>query len=196
MTEPKQPEHPITENQLYAWTTGFSLAMALVAMAIMTMRGVSIPERLIAGAPLGWQLAVGAGLGLVVATILTIVGLKVAFFKPLRELTREILTLFEPDWANTVFIALCAGFSEELLFRGAFQPWVGIWWAAAFFTVAHALRPHFTWGVVLFLSLVYILGLGLGIVFEQFGLVAAMTAHAVYDFAVLTAMRFLLNRTD
>ncbi|MBK7566807.1 MAG: CPBP family intramembrane metalloprotease [Bacteroidetes bacterium] len=40
-----------------------------------------------------------------------------------------------------LFLSFCAGVGEELLFRGAIQPWLGIWLTALLFIFYTDLNP-------------------------------------------------------
>lgn len=96
-------------------------------------------------------------------------------------------------------LSLFAGAGEELLFRGAIQPLIGIWLTSLFFIAIHGYfkfrsLPHFLFGVMMFL-----LSMMLGLLFELVGLIAAMTAHTVYDLLLLrwvTADRSRGFKTD
>lgn len=91
--------------------------------------------------------------------------------------------------SQIVCVSLVAGISEEILFRGAIQPVIGIWWTSLLFigihgyirlhSTTHALYSLFTFG----LSMV------LGLLFIHFGLISAMAAHFIYDVVVLYGIK-------
>ncbi|HUG93823.1 MAG TPA: CPBP family intramembrane glutamic endopeptidase [Planctomycetaceae bacterium] len=88
-------------------------------------------------------------------------------------------------WHELAGLAVLAGISEELLFRGVLQPWIGRWGQTAglvgsnlIFGLAHCITP--TYAVVAGLVGVY-----LGLLLELEGeanLLIPITTHAVYDF--------------
>lgn len=93
-------------------------------------------------------------------------------------------------------ISLLAGTGEEILFRGAIQPILGIWITSILFVGLHGYfkfeKPgHFLFGLMMFgLSML------LGFLYEYSGLLAAITAHAVYDLFMLkrvAALKELIN---
>lgn len=88
-------------------------------------------------------------------------------------------------------ISLFAGIGEEILFRDAIQPLLGIWITSILFVGLHGYfkfkKPgHFLFGLMMFgLSML------LGILYEFSGLIAAITAHSVYDLMMLKQVESL-----
>lgn len=82
-------------------------------------------------------------------------------------------------------ISLFAGVGEELLFRAALQPILGIWFTSLLFVGLHGYFRFTSWKHILFGGMMFSLSVGLGLLYEYSGLLAAMTAHAVYDFVML-----------
>jgi membrane protease YdiL (CAAX protease family) len=79
---------------------------------------------------------------------------------------------------SIALISLLAAVSEELLFRGAVQYWLGPYWTSILFALAHIryLRHWFPTAVV------FLVSYGLGWLMEQTGsLWAAVTAHFVIN---------------
>lgn len=93
------------------------------------------------------------------------------------DLVRSLnLTVFD-----AIFISICAGVGEELLFRVGFQNYFGVILTSIFFVAVHGyLNPkswkHSLYGVVV-LPLSFILGYG----YEWFGLGFAIAVHTSYD---------------
>jgi uncharacterized protein len=82
--------------------------------------------------------------------------------------------------AHLLVDGLLAGLAAEILFRAALQPLVGIWAAAALFALAEALAGRFGLfsGGRLANSLIALaMGLVLGLLYQHFGLAAAVIAH-------------------
>lgn len=78
-----------------------------------------------------------------------------------------------------------AGVGEELLFRGAIQPLIGIWITSFIFVGIHGYFKFKSSGHILFGISMFGLSALLGYLFEYAGLISAMTAHAVYDIIML-----------
>lgn len=86
---------------------------------------------------------------------------------------------------DTLQVSLFAGAGEELLFRGAIQPLLGIWVTSIIFVGLHGYFKFKTIGHLAFGAMMFGLSVGLGYLFEEAGLLAAMSAHAVYDIIML-----------
>jgi CAAX protease family protein len=107
----------------------------------------------------------------------------------LRDQVDELIQALFPGSSvlPLAFVAILAGVSEELLFRGVLQTFAGRWTtpivgllvASVIFGLLHAM----SW---LYFALATIVGAYLGWLFYYFNdLVGPMTAHALYDFVAL-----------
>jgi hypothetical protein len=85
------------------------------------------------------------------------------------------------------FLSICAGVGEEILFRGAIQPILGIWLTAAIFVGSHhylyseKLNKKNTTPFIIMVSFLLGLGAFLGWIAEEFTLWHAMAVHFTYD---------------
>lgn len=80
-----------------------------------------------------------------------------------------------------IYLSLCAGIGEEILFRGVIQPYLGLFITSFMFIAMHGyIRfksiPEFIFGMSLFG-----IGMGLGILAWKVGLLSAIIAHSLYD---------------
>jgi len=170
----------------------FAIVLAFVINA--AFGDGTLPAVLIEGQPIPAQIGWGITLGLAISVPSTVV-----FFAPLfSSLRRQLLDLvsrLDLDALNPLWISLSAGIGEEILFRGALQPILGIWWASFIFTVAHFGSGQFhsmNWQKLVYATSVFIAGLFLGYVFIEIGLVAAIVTHAsVNVVSLFTARRVL-----
>lgn len=86
-------------------------------------------------------------------------------------------------------ISIVAGISEEILFRAAIQPLIGIWLTSLVFIGIHGYIRFKTPGHSLFTLFTFLLSVLLGLLFLQFGIISAMIAHAVYDIILLRELK-------
>ncbi len=95
-------------------------------------------------------------------------------------------------WADLFVLSAIAGISEEILFRGVFQPWMeGLWGMNAglivsnlLFGLVHAITP-------LYAILATLVGIYLGLFLDYGGernLVTPIVIHALYDFLAFLAI--------
>lgn len=163
----------------------FAGAYALVggvALALIWPRGAPLkhPEpRLLFDDGLAHWLSLGIGLlfgaALVVASRIT-----VQRFEWARRLHLELRPLAR-DLPSTgiVALALLSAAGEELLFRGLFQPWMGLWPQAILFGLLHQLPGPSRW---IWVSWAFLVGLALGALFELTGsLLGPLAAHALVN---------------
>jgi hypothetical protein len=135
------------------------------------------------GAQAGAGLLVGIGFGLGAATLF----LKASVFASGRAKAREVLQTAPLSRGDLVVMAMAAGVGEELLFRAALQPLVGLWFSSLLFTAVHYWVPLKGTARVVYGGFVFAVGIALGLLLEFAGLIAAMTAHAAVDLIILFA---------
>ncbi len=87
------------------------------------------------------------------------------------------------------YVSLIAGISEEILFRGAIQPLIGIWWTSFLFIGVHGYIRLHTFTHFLYTLFTFILSVVLGLLYIYFGIISAMAAHFMYDVVVLYGIR-------
>lgn len=129
------------------------------------------------------SLPVGLLVGLVAGVS---VGLGLGFLRALRPVAR--LEVWQrrlvAGWTRTdaAAIAVVSGLAEEALARALLQPMLGLVPAALVFAVLHVVpdRAAWAWPMVAF-----VIGLGLGILFELYGYPCAAVAHMALNGAGL-----------
>ena len=145
----------------------------------------------------GLPLEVQFGVALTFAAVLTLGAIIALQFPRLRALVRvpEALNSIDLSGGKPWIISLCAGIGEELLFRAALQPLVGLWFGALIFAAAHVKTDMLgsasnTTRAAYMLNVAFA-GLALGLVFEHIGLFAAVLVHATIDIVGLLVFRTL-----
>jgi membrane protease YdiL (CAAX protease family) len=133
------PPPPLSRASLVIGLYG---AMALVGLLIAALRGNPDLYRLDESAE-PWLLAAGPAIGFALG--LGVVGLtRVAtrHFQWARDLHASFHDLLGPlSLREIVILALASSIGEELLFRGALMPWLGVWVQAIIFALLHVGRP-------------------------------------------------------
>ncbi len=128
------PPAPLSRASLVIGLYG---AMALVALILAAGRGD--PDLYRIGSPAAWMLAsaplLGAALGLAVVGLTRLATRHYAWARDLHASFRDLLgplTLRE-----IIILAAASSIGEELLFRGALMPWLGVWLQALVFALLH-----------------------------------------------------------
>jgi membrane protease YdiL (CAAX protease family) len=188
-----QPSSPPTLAQT-AVVEGVFLAIAVVITLFLARQPLSalLYLRLDPLAELGLGLVVGVGLALTTGLVILKTSIR-ARIAPFLDNFSGI----EPSFLNFVILGLLAGVGEETLFRATLQPLIGIVLASLLFTLAHAPIAHFEkptvpkFGYALF---AFGMGLVLGLLYGQAGIVAAVVAHASFDTTLYLMIRPLMLR--
>jgi len=144
----------------------------------------------------GNQLLFGLGLSALAA-----VGSYVSFrLTAQSESTRKTIAAYARlDLAglNPVWISLAAAIGEELLFRAALQPLLGVWITSVIFLLTHT--PVYQFRKLDKATLVQAAGVfgasvALGFIYQYVGLLAAVLVHVAIDVVGLYVVRNALRR--
>lgn len=181
--------HPKAQFHILSWITllGFP---ALGYLLLWLFNGVSFNEFL---ALLEFdQLKdtinlIGLEMGLLYGFIVLVIS-QAPIFKELAVPQTKLLERLNLNLADALFISLCAGFGEEILFRVVLQTWFGPWTTSFLFIAVHG---YFSLKVMkknlLGLSLFpFIVLISVG--YEVFGFWFAVAAHFSYDLIMFMAV--------
>jgi membrane protease YdiL (CAAX protease family) len=176
------PSHPSPAPPLSraSLVIGLYSGMAIVGLLIAAGRGN--PDLYRVGDAPHWMLLGGPAIG--VAVGLAVVGLTrlaTKHFAWARELNSSFRDLLGPLTNREILIlALASSIGEELLFRGALLPWLGVWWQAALFAALHVgpKKRFLPWTISAF-----VLGAAFGELAVRTGnLGGAIAAHFLINF--------------
>lgn len=183
---------PGSRGDFLRMATLFQGGLLLLALGLAWLAGIDLGEQLhVTGTVVAW--GVGATVPMLALFAITYV-FPVGPLGTIKGFLHEVLgpPLARCRWYDLVFVALLAGCSEELLFRGVLQTWIGRWGAVAgllgsnvIFGLAHAVTPTYA-------ILASLLGIYLGLVFTITGeanLVPAILCHALYDLVAFFVVR-------
>jgi len=106
-----------------------------------------------------------------------------------KKYSRIIAGLNLKHW-HIIFISLCAGFGEELLFRGAIQPLIGLWITAIIFVAIHGYLDPRDWKMTVYGIYMTLAIAALGYFTDYIGIIGASLAHAGIDYMLF---RHLIN---
>lgn len=163
----------------------FAGAYALVggvALALIWPRGTPLmhpePRLLLDAGSAHW---LSLCIGLVFGAVLIVVSrITVQRFDWARRLHLELRPLAQGlPLSGILVLAALSSAGEELLFRGLFQPWIGLWPQAILFGLLHQLPGPSRW---IWVSWAFLVGLALGALFEVTGsLLGPLAAHALVN---------------
>ncbi|MGI9458151.1 MAG: CPBP family intramembrane glutamic endopeptidase [Aeoliella sp.] len=174
----------------------FESGLGFVGILVAWLAGVSIHSRVQVTSP-----AIVRGLIACLPMLVLMLAASYSKWSPLVQLRNQVETLVSEmfggsSWLELALICIAAGMGEELLFRGALQPWLGqltgptvaIIGIGLLFGLAHSLSKIYFVAATL-------IGCYLGWLTEAYDdLVAPIVAHAVYDFVAILFIRRGLNK--
>jgi len=138
--------------------------------------------------PVATQVAIGLPVGGTLGVLIGFVALRSPWRASVVDGLLPLRLVTAAAW-SIVVVGILAGVAEEILFRAALQPWIGIWWTSLLFGLAHSgtarLHEGFSLGKMAYLVFAVGAGVLLGLLYESAGLFASMAAHASYDIGTL-----------
>ena len=163
---------------------GFSTLGAIIIEWVLEMPFLSAFEQI---TPWYFQISSGIIYGLLTSWIAWQI-VKSDLLTPVRGFFAELIQELHLKNYEIVFISFCAGVGEEILFRGAIQPFLGIWITAILFVALHGYINPFNWRLSVYgIALCFFIA-GLGYMCEHIGLISAISAHFVIDVMLLKAL--------
>lgn len=162
--------------------------MSAIALIIHFFSDTVDISRMILGGLSWWnQLLIGAVYGVVAGLLARfLVGLK--FMEPVRTKYERLFKDFDLDTSQIWFISFCAGVGEELLFRGALQPLLGIPITSVIFVAIHGYLNPLNWRLSIYGIVMTIIIALMGWMAQTIGLLTAISAHIIIDVVLLSAL--------
>lgn len=155
----------------------------LGSQVIKYFQGRSLFELLVSGLDPGLQLFIGLIYGLASAKMAWSV-IRMDFFKNEKNYYSRLVSKLKLNNAGIIFLSLSAGIGEEVFFRGALQPLLGLWVTSIIFVAIHGYLNPFNWRISIYGIIMVFIIAGIGFLFEKSGLVSAIAAHAAFDFVL------------
>jgi membrane protease YdiL (CAAX protease family) len=158
------------------------LILAAAGVGIFMRRDVSqVAARLGLVAPAWWHLVVAlAAAGAMFAFSQAMIELSRVWtpgvYEQVSASTNQIFGGLDSAPLGIAVLALAPGICEEILFRGALQPRIGLIATALLFTASHS-----DYGLSLYLVSVFVSALGLGLIRRFTNTTASATAHVAYN---------------
>lgn len=158
-----------------------ALTLAALAIGVFTENALLWRARPDGLGPVLEQLTLGLGVGLAIIGASNLLTRWTGWGRSFERVVRE---LFGPlAWSDCFFLALLSSLGEELFFRGALQPLLGLYPTSALFALAHWPRDR---SLLPWTLMAGVLGLGFGLMVERSGQLAGpVAAHFLVNFVNL-----------
>jgi len=171
----------MSKKMLYLMSLATLIFFPLAAFGIIYFfLDLTFVEVLTLGVPLKIQLFRGLIYGVISASVaLWLVQLKV-----LKNATDYFIGLFKNlkiNYIDIVFFSLCAGVGEEIFFRGAIQPFLGVWLTAFIFIAIHGYLSITNLSINIYGGMMVVIVAGFGYLTIKYGIWSAIMAHFIFD---------------
>lgn len=134
-----------------------------------------------------WQtLSWGTGIGILYAFVANLL-MKIKIFETVPLRVDQLVRSMNLTVKDAVFLSLCAGIGEELLFRSGIQFYLGPVITSVLFVAVHGYLNPFNWRQSLYGIVVLPLSFLLGYGYEWYGLWFSIAVHSAYDFTLFIA---------
>jgi len=164
---------------------GFGLAGAVLIYFIHD-KSFSLFTR---GLPVHHQILEGVAGGLAASLILLLM-IRSSWMSGPRDFFRRVVKEAKLKFPDIIFLSLAAGIGEELFFRGAIQPWLGIIFTSLVFVALHGYLDPRDGKMMLYGLSMVLVSMGLGLLYNLSGIYAAMAAHFTIDLVLFTRLRY------
>lgn len=161
------------------------IGMPIVAILIDRFSvSVDLRQALIGYDVIWKQLVFGVLAGAVIAVIAQLLIIS-PLLRNVNTQYANMLGRFNLTASEIIFVSLCAGVGEEILFRGALQPIFGILITSVFFVAIHGYISPKNWRLTVYGLYMTAAIVGISFLAEMLGLLAAIIAHTVIDIYLL-----------
>ena len=96
----------------------------------------------------------------------------------------EVISSLKLNILECIFLAFCAGFGEEMLFRGGMQYWLGPIITSVVFVAIHGYLDPRKWHVMKYGIMVLLFILAISLLKGKLGIWFCVSAHFFYDFVL------------
>jgi uncharacterized protein len=157
------------------------IGMPLIAVIIdFFSERVNLQNTLMGVEPFWKQILVGISLGISSAAVAHFV-LSMPFMRTVSAKYVNMFSQFKLGWNEILFVSFCAGVGEEILFRGAIQPFIGIILTSIVFVAIHGYLNPKEWRISVYgIALTGVI-CALGYATVHIGILSAIIAHFMID---------------
>ncbi len=168
---------------------------ALALIADHFSERIDLRASLIGYEPMWKQILAGTLLGVAIA-LLAIRLVNSDLLKPVHQKYAHRLGNFNLNFSEIILISLCTGVGEELLFRGAIQPFLGVVVTSMVFVAIHGYINPNDWRVSIYGLFMTVSICAVGYFALHYGLISAIIAHTLIDVFLLKDMQDSEDREE
>ena len=164
------------------------IAMPMLAVIIDHFsETVDLQLMLLSGINPLMQILIGLFAGIVIGHLAFFIS-TCSFMKPVMKKYSQLFGAFELNHSEMIYVSVCAGVGEEILFRGALQPLCGITITSLLFVAIHGYLNPKNWRISIYGILMTIAIISIGYMTLHVGIISAIIAHAMIDYYLILRM--------
>jgi len=133
-------------------------------------------------------LAIGVGFAVLAMSLFSL-----PFFKDELKEQNELVAQLQLNYFDALFLSVCAGIGEELLFRAGIQIWLRPILTSILFIAIHGYFNPKKWKTAIYGLLLFPFILLLSYGYEKYGLWFSASAHFAYDWVIFNSTIQLIN---
>lgn len=175
-------------NSLWILGLGTLVVFPLLAWPIFYFTGQNWGDVLACSSESIWSIFNFLSAGIIFG-LLMIWMTELSYFEQSLAKYKNLLTQFELNRGHVIFLSICAGVGEEIFFRGAIQPLVGIIPTAVIFVAIHGYFSLKDMKVNIFAAALTAFIILLGWAAQELSLWHAIAGHFAYDLVLLAYYR-------
>lgn len=180
----------LDKNLLIKMSISTLVGFSVVGLAIIYgFQENSVQSVLMGGEPYIWQLLYGLTYG-VIASLVALTVIRLELLEPVSSFYSKLFENIDLSFEDIVFFSFCAGVGEEIFFRAAVQPFLGVWLTAILFIALHGYLNPQNWRLMIYGLLMVIITAGMGYLFIHLGLLAAISSHFIFDVVMFSYLVF------
>lgn len=164
------------------------VGFSLIGLVIIHFFVDQDPIEILQGHKAFWiQSVVGVAFGLIAALLAHFIISR----KWMKEVQAKYSGLIGPlklGFWEILYISICAGIGEEVLFRGAIQPLIGVIFTAVVFVALHGYLNPKDARISIYGFFMVLVMIAIGVICDQIGIISSMIAHAVIDVYLLLVL--------
>ncbi len=179
------------------------LVLALLTITLMPLLGFliahfaldkSVPDFFTLKAHLVFNLVFGISTGLVFGYIAKFI-VNLNFMSQVKRNYGSLFAGMKLNLLDVWLISICAGIGEEILFRGALQPLMGVWITSLVFVAVHGYLNPWDWRISIYGLIMTTFIVVVGFMAEHLGLLSAIIVHTLIDVILLNQLKdYLANQ--
>lgn len=172
------------------WVLGFGtlIVFPLLALPIWWLSDMSISEVFICSEQDAYSIPNFLSAGILFG-LLVIWMTDLKYFEKSLSKYKNLLSNFKLTRFQVIFLSICAGVGEEIFFRGAVQPFLGIIVTAIIFVSIHGYYSFKDMRVNIFAVLLTLFIILLGWGAQELSIYHAFAGHFAYDLVLLSYYR-------